>query len=312
LEEKLSEKITKKDIELLSYVADYRLLTVRQLSALSQRSCQVIRRRLRILESQAIIATRERGYGRSRGRPEDMILLTKKGTEFLNDKGVISADLKSNTEKSMNSPFVDHELLVNWFRIHLLQTERVIPQLSVHYLTPYCQYPDRNKDDYPFLLERIPVDKGSGEIVEFIPDGVFSITDKGTKKALLFFLEVDMGTEIIASMDRGPKDVRQKVLNYQLLFSSGRYKRYESIYNTRLNGFRLLFLSNTATRLAALCSLVQEIPHSDFVWLTDQEKMFSCGLSDRIWARGGRNNASPQSILGSKLSCEAPILDLIR
>ncbi len=41
-------KIIKNDLKLLSYIAEYRFLTVKQLSALTQRPLQVIRRRLRI------------------------------------------------------------------------------------------------------------------------------------------------------------------------------------------------------------------------------------------------------------------------
>ena len=46
----------KNDLALLASIAEHEVLTVGQLSALSQRSRQVLRRRLRILESEGIIA----------------------------------------------------------------------------------------------------------------------------------------------------------------------------------------------------------------------------------------------------------------
>jgi hypothetical protein len=49
---------------------------------------------------------------------------------------------------------------------------------------------------------------------------------------------------------------------------------------------------------------------SDFIWLVDQERMFSHGLSAKIWARGGRNEDPPQSILGHHLACEIPVKDI--
>jgi hypothetical protein len=126
--------------------------------------------------------------------------------------------------------------------------ERLIPQLSVNYLSPGFQSLAPIKGDRLPLLEQVRTKNSQKEFIEFIPDGVFSITNEEISKTLLFFLEVDMGTETIASMDRDPKDIRQKILNFQALFHSSNYKRYEHIFNSILNGFRLLFLTNTASR----------------------------------------------------------------
>jgi hypothetical protein len=79
------------------------------------------------------------------------------------------------------------------------------------------------------------------------------------------------------------------------------------VFDSKFNGFRLLFLANSATRLVSLCKLVQGMPPSDFVWLVDQGKMFSSGLSAKIWVRGGREEDPPESILGPKLACELPL-----
>ena len=150
--------------------------------------------------------------------------------------------------------------------------------------------------------------------IEFIPDAAFSLTCKDAEidKTLLFFLEVDMDTETLASRKRNPKDLRQKIVNYQALFRSKRYKRYERFFGAKLNGFRLLFLANTFSRLTAICRLVQEMPPSDFIWVTDRERMFSHGLASEIWARGGKKDEPPQSIIGSKLACDSPVIETIR
>ena len=302
----------KNDLALLASIAEHEVLTVGQLSALSQRSRQVVRRRLRILESEGIIAAKEGNYGRSRGRPESLIFLTEDSAMLLKDKEILSNNVACTTNKTVDSIFVAHELLINWFRIHLIQMERLIPQLSVNYLSPGFQSLAPTKGDRPPLLERVRTENSQEEIIEFIPDGVFSITNEEISKTLLFFLEVDMGTEIIASMDRDRKDIRQKILNFQALFHNSHYKRYEHIFNSKLNGFRLLFLTNTASRLTALSRLVKEMPPSDFIWLTDQESMFTHGVSAEIWAKGGRYDDPPRSILGPKLACETPVLALKR
>jgi hypothetical protein len=304
----------KNDRDLFNFIADFKFLTVSQLSALSQRSRQVIRRRLRFFVGENVVETRMRAYGRGRGRPEELIFLTEKGREFLKDKGILSDNAADITDKAKDSIFIDHDFLVSWFRIHLVQIERVIPQLSVHYLTSRSNTFTQSKDDRHLLHERVSIDSSLEKYFEFIPDGVFSITNHEAKpkRTLLFYLEVDMGTETMASADRGSKDVRQKIINYQALFLSGHYKRYEPVFDAKLNGFRLLIFTNTPARSIALCHLVKEMPPSNFVWLTDQERMFSYGLSGYIWAQGGRHDDPLQSILGSKLACSAPVLNSIK
>ena len=305
----MSPRPNKNDLKLLACIAEHKVLTVHQLSALSQRSNQVIRRRLRVLESETLVTTKQRGYGRNPGRPEDLIFLTEKGAILLQDRVTLPGKYARTFDNTVDPIFIDHELLVNWFHIHLLQIEKVIPTVSVchelqipHSLTQSMSEPD-------FLWERIAKDNTPKEFSEVIPDAVFSITHKETRKTLLFFLEVDMGTETIASINRDTRDIRQKIINYQALFSSGSYKRYERFFKSKLNGFRMLLMTNTLARLTALCRLVQEMPPADFIWLTDQQKMFSHGVSADIWVRGGRNNEPPQSILGPRLARDARVMN---
>ena len=161
---------------------------------------------------------------------------------------------------------------------------------------------ESDKNGNPFVYDRIPSGHDPGKFIGIIPDGVFSITDSEQKKTLLFFLEVDMGTESVAGASPTPNNVRQKILNYRGYFQCGRYKRYEKEWNCELNGFRLLILVNMRARLVALCRLVMEMPPSDFIWLTDQEQMFKHGLGAKIWLRGGKDEIPPQSILGAQMA----------
>jgi predicted ArsR family transcriptional regulator len=89
----MAAKITNKDRELMELISKFNLLTVSQIAVLSQRSRQVIRRRIWFLANQEHISTRERFYGSRRGRPEDLIYLTKSGWTFLceNDHSGVEA-----------------------------------------------------------------------------------------------------------------------------------------------------------------------------------------------------------------------------
>jgi len=303
-------KLNRGDIKILSLIALYRTLTVGQLAALTQRSRQVIRRRLRFLFGKNLILMKMRGFGRGSGRPEDIISITEKAAELLQNQGMFSESISLIPQKDIDFLALDHDLLINWFYIHLIQIHQPLPDLAINPRAPAFLLNNAEKH-YDFFKSLIRIETGD-DLIQFVPDGIFSIWHRGVGKSLLFFLEVDMGTESRVSLDRNPKDVRQKISNYQALFRTGHYKRYEEIFKSKYNGFRLLFLVNSASRLASLCRLVQEMPPSDFIWLTDQERMFTNGVSAEIWARGGHHDNPPQSIFGPRLACKAPVLALIR
>jgi len=109
-----------------------------------------------------------------------------------------------------------------------------------------------------------------------------------------------MGTEPLASTTRGASDVRQKILNYQAYMRSRRYRRYERLWQCQLRGFRLLFVTHTATRLSGLCQLVANMPPSDFIWSTDLNRVNREGVWSAVWFRGGRLHDHPETILGSQ------------
>ena len=305
-------KIINNDLELMALLGKFKILTVNQLSILSQRSRQVIRRRLRFLTDQGLIATRERPYGNGRGRPEILIFLTKSGQVLLHENDHSFSRNLLEKDNPLDSICIEHDLLTNWIFIHLIQIEREISPLSVDIIPLYSGQIDHYDRKDVHVQIRIPTGNPDVEFSEFIPDGVFNITNFDLEKILLFFLEVDMGTETIASPKRDHNDVRQKIINYQTYFRTGQYKRYEKIFGSRFNGFRLLFLTNSFSRFKALCRLVREMPPNDFLWLTDQEQMFASGLSAKIWARGGRDNNPLQSILGPKMACQVTVMDKIK
>ena len=116
-----------------------------------------------------------------------------------------------------------------------------------------------------------------------------------------------MGSETVASPTQSQKDIKQKVNNYQALFKYETYKKYNNITNCKFNGFRLLFLTNTRYRMESICRLVQSISPSGFIWVTNQQQVFSKGAAAEIWAKGGYYKKKPQSIF-KKLTFKAPSL----
>jgi hypothetical protein len=280
----MANKITKQDIELLKHISGFKILTVKQLEAISRRSQQAIRRRLRVLLQEGFVEKKMRGFGRAKGRPEEITFLTERGAELLHSNGTVKKQYSALSENALWTLPLDHDLLLNWFHLYLIQIEQENPQLTV------TGFSTNTTPSTQSILNST-----------FIPDGIFAITDKESSKTILFFLEVDMGSETVASTDRNQNDFRQKVLNYQELFRSDKYKKCEKIFHSSFNGFRLLVMTNMHEVLKKLCRLVQEMSPSDFIWLTDQSQMFKEGLNKKIWHRGGKTSKPQESILGTKL-----------
>ena len=251
--------------------------------------------------------TGTRGFGHGRGRPENLISLSDAGVSLLRHKEALPAGVRTEQVTADGITSLDHQLLVNSFRTHLIQMQRLISRLAVRFLSPTSPFLPLAADDCPAVSDSASVGDDRQGTTRFTPDGVISISDCESQKTLLFFLEVDMGTEALASPARGPRDIRQKIINYQAYFRSGRYKRYEKDWSCELNGFRLLFVTTSAGRLASLCQLVREMTPSGFVWLTSERRMVEHGVSAEIWARGGRDGDHSQSILGREMACSAPL-----
>jgi hypothetical protein len=201
----------------------------------------------------------------------------------------------------------DHQLLLNWFRIHLSQVEKTVLQVNVKLFAHNSPFVPNGPNGHTIISDYSPVPGKGIKGIHFIPDAVFSISDSVKNKKCLFFLEVDRGTETMADPERDLTDIREKVIKYQWYFQSLAYKRYEQVFECQLHGFRLLFLTSTPGRLTALCYLVQQIRPSNFVWLTDIGSIFPEGVSAEIWIKGDDIHGPRRSIFGS-LCCKAPLL----
>lgn len=306
MEVMMAFRMNHNDYKILEYVADYRLLTPTQIAAFQQKNKEVVWRRLRILENEGLIQTVKCELGQSRGRPESVLGLAEKGLGVLQERDLIDEDTPYEKVNAATIHCPNHQLLLNWFRIYLNQVEKVMSRISVRVMTYNSPFLLKEPNGSSAVADSSPVPGLGIKGVRFTPDAAFTTSDSLTSKTCLFFLEVDCGTETMVSPRRDMTDIRQKITNYQWYFRSLKYKRYEAIFQCKLKGFRLLFLTNSRGRLTALCKLTQEIQPSNFVWLTEYNRLISNGVSDKIWVKGGDLHGAQQSILGS-LCCPAPL-----
>jgi hypothetical protein len=260
------------------------------------------------LEQERLVQSECRGHGRHRGRPEKVFALAQAGLDALRKERVLAEAVEFDQASGATIACPDHQLLLNWFRVHLDRLPSAMPRLSVRSVasnSPFLvrqtkEEPTESPEDIAVALRQ---QKGRG----LVPDAAFAITDAEEKKSLLFFLEVDMGTETVASPTRQSGDLRDKIGKYQQYFRNNAYKAYQRPWAATFNGFRLLILTNTQERMNSLCALVREMRPSDFVWLTCEPSLAASGVSASVWARGGRSDKAPESILGARLSCPGPL-----
>ncbi len=109
-----------------------------------------------------------------------------------------------------------------------------------------------------------------------IPDGVFVVRRNG--KALLYFLEVDLGTEAFAGNGYAFGD---KLDAYGDYFDRGEYvKDFDALGTFR--GFRVAVVFDSEKRLENFRSIA-ELKGADFVLLSTFERLKPETFSDRVW-----------------------------
>lgn len=202
------------DIDILRTVAEYRLLTLPQITLLHFPSRQVTRRRLRQMKLDGLVALVPHGLNGSRGRPESVVSLAETGVRHLRTEGLLPPKLPSDQVAADDIRCVEHHLLVNWFLLHLRHVPAACPHLATQLLTPTSPF-DLRADGTPLVHDLIPAKDTEQQDDWFTPDAAFSLTDTASQRGLLFFLEVDRATESLGSGKDDGRDIRQKIVNYR-------------------------------------------------------------------------------------------------
>jgi hypothetical protein len=171
-----------------------------------------------------------------------------------------------------------------------MQLSRQQNELSLNFLSPVL-----HSESYRIRIEN----KRIG--ASLIPDGIFSITHKKLNRSLLFFLEIDRGTETLVSKIPLVKDIRNKIIGYQEIFSAKIYKNFERSFSNDFKGFRVLFVSPSEKRFEQINRLIRGIPQTDFVWNSIFEIIRRQGIFDQIWLKGGNVEGELFSVLGPSM-----------
>ena len=292
--------IDRRNLPLLRTIADYRVLTVRQLAEVMERPAKGLHRSVLRLVQDRLVAERSRGVSSGRGRREKLVSPTITGFEVLQTAGLLRPETKERDVTVDGLPHVEHQLLLNWIRMKWIRLDRACPILRTRFVTDSSPIASSVDDQGDPGAVPVPTIVRLNDRHTFTPDAIATITDVEPNKTVLFFLEVDMGTEPWDAAGKGRTTIMGKILNYQRTIRSEGHRVYASAWQCPIRGFRVLFLTNTRRRLEALCRWLSVIRPREFVWLTDQAQLLERGIGARIWARGGCLDRPAESILGSR------------
>jgi hypothetical protein len=296
----MAENLSKTDFEIILNLAEYRLMTVSQLAFLYPRSERLLRSKLKEFAETSLVHTDLAPSVGKKGRPSDIYGVGKAGYKLLKSKRKLDPGVPFERVNIISPHSRSHMMAVNDFRIQLVKTARIAAELEIKFLSPNSPFTARINDEQTIISEQFAVNTSENKWVRYTPDGVFVIHCSTLKKTLLFFLELDMATESLASRKGYKNNIREKILNYQLTYKLEQYKRYESVFGSKLNGFRLLLVTKNSAHLPKLEKLLSEMPPSKFIHTTDIETISTRGLWSPVWHKGGRLDLRPVSILGSK------------
>ena len=299
-------RFDRRDLELLSTIADYRVMTFDQIAALTERHPKRIQSRVFELQKQGGIAKSKRRGPAAPGQREALVSIAPGGFAILREAKVLRSDAVEKDVTLAGLPQVEHQLLLNWVRIHWAGIERLHPALKVR-LVPHSSPAPHLGDAPPNGAARpVPVFIRSegGEVI--VPDAVATIRDTERAMTVLFFLEVDMGSEPFEAPQKQRPTILKKIEKYQRYFRTQRYREYDSVWNCSLRGFRVLFVTNTGARATALGADLTHIRPREFIWIASQEDLLKHGPGAAVWARGGHQGQPLGSILGSRAAGHHP------
>ena len=295
----LRSKLQEKDKAMLAAIAELRITTVSQLSTKQETSLQMVRRRCRRLLNNKLVIATPRGLGCRRGRPEDIYSVTGKGFDELTNSQVLSPEIPVDRVTGGNlEKMIGHQLLLNSVAIQCEQLSEARQDLDITFISSTSPSHVGKSGGSLVSQKLIPP---NGDPILFIPDAACSIDNEQMRKRLLFFVEVDMGTEPKARLkEEQGEDIRRKILIYRAFLGSRQYEGVQRLFGGTFHGFRLLLLAHTPARRQALCRAVREMKQADFIWISDQSLMGEHGIGGTIWFRGGNDGADRESILGAR------------
>lgn len=238
-------RLTKRDLDILQAVGEYRVLTTQQLKMLFFPSLHQAYARLALLYQHGYLERKFLGVYADKMNTPILYLLDKRGAETLAaQRGIEAGWSKSGTQVS--TQFLEHTLAINMVRIAITKACDQQPGFAL------LEW--RGENELKAAYDRVSIPTASGRLkaVSLIPDSYFILnTPQGRAH---FCLELDRGTMTT-------KRFATKVLAYQAYYQGGGYQRR---YGTK--SLRVLTVTLSSARLENLRRATEQASGKQRFW----------------------------------------------
>lgn len=290
--------------DILTPIADYRVLSLRQLAVALDRKPDTVRKHVQSLKQDGFLTEQAAPPGAGRGRPVLFYGVTARACAWLKERGVITSHIDDENIMAREYHLKGHHQLQNSFRLHLVHAGRhTAKPLRVDCMASASPV-------HATQMQIASLSRRAGRQT-FRPDLVVRWQHTPRKKNLLYFVEVDCGTESLVQPNSTEGNaLATKVIHYLYYWREKGYTCYEPVWNCRFHGFRLLFLVHHVSRLTGISHLLRQLPpQADFIWLTDPRPLLDQGVSGAIWYPRGCREKPPVSML-DRLAFACPSAEL--
>jgi Replication-relaxation len=274
---------TKRDVQLLVSLVEYRYLSTKQAERLHFPSLATAVRRLRLLARAGFV---ELFCVPSVG--ERLIALREAGAKVAADSMGRSLEeiWSPRREQPKDALFLKHFLAAGDFRIAL--TTSCVARSGIRllgFLPEHLGRRSSNGSVEKVLRDSVAHGDQPDNRLAHCPDAAFALGRENA--AALFFLEIDRGTEVLSDEERGLGKTIRFYLQYLL---SGGYQRYREHFGSRTDFklFRVLLVTSSQLRLQNIrrrCGAIPFQPASAkrFIWLGHEELLQSNRILEHPW-----------------------------
>ena len=279
---KAGYKLTQRDLKVVDLVEDYHLLTTSQIQKLLYPSMQKAQTRLyRIWKS-----------GLVKRFPYPVLLREGGRGEYI---------YHINRKPKMSMTGVLHTIELNDIRIAFDVACRESEHIEMIEFIP--EYKGMIGSDG--MMRRVVEDsvriQGREKTEQrFIPDGVMCLEKRATRKRILLFIELDLGSEKLVARRTGSYSVVSKLEVYKEYLRQEGYRKYNDRFDHEFKGFRVLVIMSNQQRAQRLRKELTLIGIRRFVWLARKLKISDETILKEIWTVSDVNDEKRYSILRGK------------
>ena len=273
-------KLTQRDLKVVELVEEYHLLTTSQIQKLLYPSMQKAQTRLyRIWKS-----------GLAKRFPYPVLLREGGRGEYI---------YHINRKPKMSMTGVLHTIELNDIRIAFDVACRESERIEmIEFIPEYKGMVGSDGMMRRLVEDRVRIQGREKKEQRFIPDAVLCLEKRATRKRILLFIELDLGSEKLVTRRTGSYSVVRKLEVYKEYLRQKGYGRYNDRFDHEFKGFRVLVIMSNQQREQRLRKELTFKGIKKFVWFTQKSGSTAETILKEIWTVSDINDKKNYSIQG--------------